>query len=99
MHVMLSWDIPAEGERWKEINQQLRECLSSYSWVRPLKTVYVVKVDDHAERKALIAALTDVARSAPERVHFLMTPAMSGGGYNGFLPRDMWEKVTKRTES
>lgn len=96
MHLMLSWDISASGERWKQIDQLLLTALKPYSWVRPLKTVYVVKVAGEQQRAALEADLVAKAKSVTETVYFLMTPLMAGGQYNGYLPSDSWPKINER---
>jgi hypothetical protein len=98
MHVMLSWDISAQGDRWKLIDKLMVEALKPHSWVRPLKTVYVLRLADEAERKALRERLIEAAKSVPEKVLFLMTPAMAGGSYNGFLPSDAWPKIQERSK-
>jgi hypothetical protein len=96
---MLSWDIAATGERWTAINARLKEVLSTYSWVRPLKTVYIVKVASQEQRQELKAAFVDVVKSTSERVNFVMSPPMEGGSYSGWLPKPLWEKIAKRTKS
>lgn len=95
---MLSWDISAEGERWKEINSSLVAALKPHSWVRPLKTVYVVKVASESAASALNQRLVAIARGVKEDISILMTPTMSGGTYDGFLANDTWEKINRRTE-
>jgi hypothetical protein len=97
MHITLSWDISAEGARWTEIDSQLKAIIKPYSWVRPLKTVYVVKVASTEERARLVERFAEVARGCTEIVHILVTPAMSGGQYNGFLPKDLWSQLNERT--
>jgi hypothetical protein len=97
MHLALSWDISASGERWKQIDQLLLSALKPYSWVRPLKTVYVVKMASEQERVVLLADLTAKAKSVSETVHFLISPLMDGGRYDGYLPSDSWPKINERT--
>ncbi|WP_144401577.1 hypothetical protein [Isoalcanivorax pacificus] len=98
MHIVISWDISAEGNRWNTINDEMKECLSGYSWVRPLKTFYVVKVNSSNHREQLITALQSVAKSNSEKIHFVASPAMTGGSYNGWLPKDLWDKIGERTK-
>jgi len=99
MHVTVSWDISATGPRWTEINELMKGALEGYSWARPLKSLYIVKVDSVEERNALKEALVNVAKSIDEKVYFLMTPAMDGGTYTGWLPKNLWEKINQRTKS
>jgi len=53
MHVTLMWEITAPEGRWKEINASLRGQLKGYSWVRVLRTCYVVKVSSAEDRGEL----------------------------------------------
>jgi hypothetical protein len=96
VQVILSWDISAEGERWKEIDAALRDMIQPYSWVRPLKNVYVLKMHSVEQRNVLTKQMQDYARSSREKVYFLVSPAMTGGGFNGWLPKDTWGKINER---
>nr|WP_225777345.1 hypothetical protein [Pseudomonas sp. Marseille-Q3773] len=95
MHVVISWDIHAK-ENWNLINEKLSACMSTYSWVKPLNTLYVVQVSSLEDRDQLVARLTQVAKQQPDKVEFLCTPVMSGGAYNGWLPGNMWNEINKR---
>lgn len=97
MHVTLSWDISAEGAKWNEINEELKALIKGYSWVRPLKTVYVLKINSQEDREKLIESLTARIKEKNYSVNLLVTPVMSGGRYNGLLPKDLWEKINERT--
>jgi hypothetical protein len=99
MHVTVSWDISATGNRWTEINNLMKGALEGYSWVRPLKTVYILKVDSVEERTELKNALVNVIKSVDEKVHVLITPPMEGGSYSGWLPKSLWEKINQRAKS
>lgn len=99
MHIVVSWNIKALGARKSALNDEMKSCLKDYSWARPLENnVYVVKIDTAEEREILQDRLLKVAKEAPEKVHFLMSPAMDGGRYNGWLPRPMWAKINKRVD-
>ena len=98
MHITLSWDISATGDQWKTINDNLREQLQGYSWVRPLSTFYIVKVNSAEQRDNLVDALISVIKQSHEKIHFVVTPLMTGGGYNGWLPQDLWDKINERTK-
>lgn len=98
MHIVISWDISTKDQRWDEIDKKLREGLSGYSWARPLSTFYVVWIASEADRGAIRDRLVEVARSVTETVHIVLSPMMSGGQYDGFLPKDMWEKLKERSK-
>ncbi|MEX2359606.1 MAG: hypothetical protein WD803_00850 [Gammaproteobacteria bacterium] len=98
MHVALSWDIKAVSPRWTEINDDMKEQLNGYSWVRPLSTYYVVNVQSAQDRDELVDKLVGVAKRHTETIYFVVTPVMTGGGYNGWLPKDLWDKINQRTK-
>lgn len=97
MHFVVSWDIEAIGEEWNTEDTKLRDKLKAYSWVRPLKTLYIVKVDSQAIWDSILTELGAVAKSSPKTVHFIMSPLMSGGRYNGILPQDAWDGINERS--
>ena len=98
MHVVVSWDIKAENPRWKEINEEFKACLEEYSWIKALTTLYIVQVEDAHDRLSLKRSLTEICRKQPERIHLLMSPAMQGGSYGGWLPKSLWPKIQERVE-
>lgn len=98
MHFVVSWDIEAKSDRWNTINLDLRGTLDGHSWVRPLSTFYIVKIASQEQWNKIFAAITEKRKGYPEVIRVVMSPLMRGGRYNGLLPKDMWEKVNKRTE-
>ena len=98
MHIMVSWDIKAEGSRWKDVDKELKACLEDYSWIKPLTTLYIVQIEDAHDRSSLKKSLTDVCRKHPERIRLLMSPTMQGGSYGGWLPGSLWPKIKRRVE-
>ena len=97
MHIAISWDINAEDQRWKSIDRQMRKAIRQYSWVRPLSTFYVVEISSKADRNIIVDNLLKVAESVSETVHFLATPLMASGLYDGYLPEDSWDEINERT--
>ena len=97
MHIAVSWDITAAGDRWKALNGQMLEVLKPYSWVRPLSTFYIVQIHTESARGTIQSALVAVAKAAPEQIHFLISPAMQGGRYDGYVPIDTWSIINERT--
>jgi len=98
MHFVVSWDIKTKGENWKEINNAMKEGLSGYSWVRPLTTFYIVKVDSQYDWNFIHDNLASTAKIYSGKVNFVMGPLMEGGRYNGWLPKALWPKIRKRTD-
>ncbi len=96
MHFIVSWDINAEGEKWDALNAQLKECIEDYSWARPLSTFYVVRISAPQEWQEIKKNLIEVAEGSPVRIHLVIGPLMSGGRYDGYLPKDFWPELEKR---
>lgn len=97
MHFVVSWDISASGDEWTRLNNQLKDKLSTYSWARPLTTFYVVNVSSHETWNSILSSLAGVCKENPGKINFIMTPLMSGGRYNGFLDKKMWDEINKRS--
>lgn len=97
MHFLVAWDIKPQLE-YSKLNNQLKACLTGYSWVRPLKNIYIVKVESVDDRKTIRSALNSVAKNNPRKINILISPLMEGGSYGGWLPVQLWEKIKKRTK-
>lgn len=98
MHVVISWDIKADQPQWKEIDTELRGCFERFSWARPLSTFYVVKLRSVEDRAAIKERLLAVVQRTSAKVHFIVSPAIAGGRYAGWLPKSMWEKLNQRSD-
>jgi len=97
MHMIVAWDIAVCPER-DDIDDALRKCFARWSWVRPLTTFYLIKLKEADDRQNIRASLVDVAKRHPKEVSLLISPAIKGGGYAGWLKRSAWDKIRKRTE-
>lgn len=98
MHMVVSWDISAEGDRWSRVNEDLKKALDGFSWARPLSTFYVIRVAGEADRKKIQDRLLAKARATPEKVNYIVSPVMPSGRYDGYLPGDVWPKLNARTD-
>lgn len=98
MHIVVSWDIKTAQPKWGEIDEKMKLCLNGYSWVRPLTTFYVLKIAGESERTVIRDRLLAVAKEAGVTVHFVISPAMAGGRYDGYLPSDSWAKLNERSD-
>ena len=96
MHFILSWDINAEGTEWDKINSLLKDRIEEYSWVRPLRSFYIIRVSEPQDWHKIRDALIEVAKSSEIRIHFLIGPLMYGGEYDGWLPEDIWSAIEER---
>ena len=96
--MMVAWEVKASAASQESaINDAFKAALSGYSWVRALGSVYVVKVRSESDRHDLGESLKSVARDF-KGVNIIYTPAMEGGRYNGWLPRDLWAKIRQRVD-
>lgn len=94
MHCVFSYDlsVPA-GARRNEIENRIGELLNSHRNVRRLTTFYILNVRNNADWENLRVQLTDYLTSIPENVHFIMTPPINGGHYNGILGSGEWDDI------
>ena len=98
MHILVSWDIHADGQEWNDLNLAMRQALSQYSWVKPLATVYIIQIDNEEQREAIRSSLVSICKANPKKANFIVSPAMIGGPYNGWLATDLWPKIRQRVE-
>ena len=97
MHFVLSYDLSATGERRSSIEERINNILAPYSHVKRLTTFYIIHIQDEVQWEAVRSSLTALAQEIPETLHFIMTPAMSGGQYNGMLQKGDWDEINKIT--
>lgn len=94
MHFVLSYDLSLEaGARRNEIVSQIESFLPVNNFVRRLSTFYVVHVKSEAEWNVILTNLSNLSRGIPEDFHFIMSPCMTGGRYNGILPKAEWDAI------
>ncbi len=96
MHFIVSWEIKGQGLAKSAIASRLRECLSGYSWVRPLRNFYIVRARSELDRLILIDRFKEVATTHKKKVSFVASPLMKGGKYRGWLPGKYWGMIDKR---
>lgn len=98
MHITISWDIKAEEPEWSQLNKELRKCFKGYSWVKPLKTFYIIKINDIDNRKSIKAKIINLCQKNKKKINIIISPAIDSNTYSGWLPKPMWDKIKKRTE-
>lgn len=97
MHFVLTYDLSATGERRTEIEDRIENILSPHRRVKRLSTFYIVQVSNNIEWESIRSALTLLANGISERMHFIMSPLMSGGMYNGILSTGEWDEINAIT--
>lgn len=96
MHFILSWDIKAVGRRREVIEGNMARAIKNFSWVRPVTTFYIVKVNSQSDWFNIRNYLATVAGAFSSEVTFVMSPLMQGGRYDGFLPPQTWSQINER---
>jgi hypothetical protein len=99
MHIVVSWDIQTPKPRWDQVDEALKNALAGFSWIRPLTTFYVVRINSEVDRGTIRDRLVAAARAATGvTVHIVISPTMAGGRYDGLLPTDWWPQLNERTD-
>lgn len=97
MHCVFSYDLAAEGERRHEIEERIIAILSTHRYAKRLSTFYIVYIQNQDDWNNLLRELTDYLKPMPERAHFIMSPPMIGGLYNGLLGANDWGEINEIT--
>jgi hypothetical protein len=97
MHFVLSYDLGADGARRSELEEQIQSIISPYRNVKRLTTFYIIHIESGIVWESIRSQLTNLSVSIPERLHFIMTPLMDGGKYNGMLQEDQWDEINAIT--
>lgn len=97
MHFVLSYDLGADGTRRAEIEEKIQTIINKYRNVKRLTTFYIIHVGNSLEWENIRSQLTNLSVEIPEHLHFIMTPLMDGGKYNGILLEGQWEEVNAIT--
>lgn len=97
MHCVFSYDLAADGDRREEIVNTIERILSTQRNVRRLSTFYIVHIQNQEEWNSLLQRLTNYLQPMPERAHFILSPPMSGGLYNGLLGANDWTEINDIT--
>lgn len=96
MHIVLAWEINTQGEQSTKINKDLLAVLSPYSWVRPLPSFFIIKINSVETRKDITDKLVKTIQKYNEKIHLVVSPPMTGGSYNGWLPKGLWKQIGER---
>ena len=97
MHFVLSYDLSAAGERRTEIESRIENILANYKHIKRLSTFYIVHVSNNIEWESIRTALTNLVNGISEKMHFIMSPLMNGGMYNGILSTGEWDEINAIT--
>ena len=96
MHFVVAWNT-GQGVRAEEISQQMEDGLKGYSWVSPLRNVYIIQVSTPVEWTIIYTHLKETAARFKDEVPFILSPLMNGGKYVGELPGSLLAEIQQRT--
>ncbi|HKJ66907.1 MAG TPA: hypothetical protein VKA68_03035 [bacterium] len=99
MHFIITWEIYAEGEEEKELDQQMKACLDGYNIVQILSTTCVVKVDEQQLYAELHKRWSEVSESNRGKLEFIMSPLMKTGQYAGYFRQEKYQALTSELGS
>lgn len=97
MNFVFTYDLSAEGTRRTQIEDRISNILQPYPHVRRLSTFFVVHVDTSFQWNSIRTSLTSLSQSLPENLHFIMSPLIEGGRYDGLLPSGQWDEINTIT--
>ena len=66
---------------------------------RALSNTFIIRIDSQTEWQELLTKLINLTKNNGESIHFIATPLMHGGRYNGFVPQNSWQNINKLTDS
>jgi hypothetical protein len=96
MYLIISWDISAENPLWREINEELRNCLENYQWTRPVYTFYLVRLPAVASGSDIKNKIDAVRARHPDiSITYILSPVFVGKqGFVGSLAKTQdWSEV------
>lgn len=94
MHFVFSYDLGAEGQRRTEIETDINSIMAQYLYTKKLYNFYIIHIDVDSEWDTFLSKMSGLAKSVPEKFHFIISPVMSGGSrYNGLLPKGEWNEI------
>ena len=74
MHFVVAWETQSQGERLTEINNAMQNGLTGYSWIRLLRTFYVLDVTSERDWSIVHEKLLSIAAHFSGEINFLMSP-------------------------
>lgn len=94
MHFVFSYDLGVEaGSRRNEIENKIVSFLPEKKYTKKLNNFYIVSVSDQNDWDNLLKSLQEYSQAIPEKLHFIMSPLIDGGRYNGILAKGEWADI------
>jgi hypothetical protein len=97
MHFVFSYNIAGAKEEVIRLKKEIDKIIKPNRWANRLTDFYIVESESQANWESILKQFQDLSNNSPAKFHFIMSPLMSGGRYNGILPQGSWEFVNKIT--
>lgn len=97
MNFVLSYDLSASGDRRSQIEQRINEILQPYPNTRKLSTFFIIHVNTRQDWIDILRNMENLSRGITESLHFIMSPLIDGGIYNGILRQTDWIDINNIT--
>ena len=98
MHFALIVEIVAEVGRKKEIESYIWDTiLSPYKRAKRLGNLMIIQINSDTDWNDIFSKTSHYVKEQTEKIHFIMTPAMTGGRYNGILGKEQWDFINEIT--
>lgn len=93
MNFVLTYDLKLTGQERTSIETRIDNVLKPYKYAKNLSTFYVIHIDSYTQWDQILVSMTNIAKDLVGKFHFIMSPPVNGGRYNGYLPYKSWETI------
>lgn len=97
MHFVLTYDLSLKDEERRDAEERIDEVLSPYQHTRKLTTFFIIHVNSYSDWTLIRSNMSEIAQDLNGALHYIMSPLMSGGRYDGYLPQNDWNDINAIT--
>ncbi len=97
MNFVMTYDLKLEGQERKDCEERIEMVLESYKYTKQLTTFFVVHIESYNQWDQILAGLSAIAKEVSGKFYFIMSPPVSGGRYNGYMPKASWNDINSIT--
>lgn len=98
MHFAITYDLSLEGQERSKVEGFIETILHPFKHVKILTTFYIVHIDKLDEWIIIRNHLQELCNDLKGPLHFIMTPTMTGGFYDGYLISSEWNGINAITQ-
>ena len=88
-------DIP--DNQIRKFDKKVSSVLNRYNKVQVFDRTFIIRINGQTDWDNIYNQLKSIAELCGCDFKFVLSPATVGGGYNGWLPKEMWGKIRKIT--